>query len=711
MHKYFYLFVSFLIASTIVIAQENPIINTPAVSPDGTMLAFNYQGDIWTSTVSGQHLKRLTIHEGYDTNPTWSPDGQTLAFQSDRFGNYDVFTISKNGGVPKRITFHSANDRVTDFTADNTILFATSRNFVQVERESEIHSVSASGGTPMRFLDAVGFDATLSPNKQFIAFTRGSCRIEREAYQGPANRDLWLYDIVNDSYEQLTTFYGQDLKPQWVDNSTIVFQSARSGVYNVHQLSIDASGKKVGEIEQISQLSSMGLWGFDLSSNGSDIIMVVGDQIQHIDRSSKTVSSVDLSIESDYRFDPIERKTFSNKATELVVSPNGKYSAFVVRGEIFVTENDKEKKQTINVSNSPYRDIDVIWQNDETLLFVSDRDGVYNLYSLSSSDSENTTIFTSLKHKITKLTTSNSGITNPVLAPNGNALVFNEGNGKLVGASISENGQLSNLKTLVEGWDSPANVSWSPDSKWIAYSLSDLYFNDEIYIQKADGADVPVNVSMHPKGDYYPTWSDDGKKLGFSSNRNNGDYDIWFIWLNKKDWEKTTEDWDESSNDTDAKKDKKSEEDEDSKIADVIIDFEDIHERQVQVTSFTGSEFLSAISKDGKSFFYYTGNGTRGNPDIESDLFKIEWDGEDKKELTKGNSSPRSISIDAKGTYLYYISKGKLNRIKIKDAKKEGLPFAAKMNIDYSEESNQIFEEAWKTIEDRFYDPAHHNRD
>ena len=706
------LFVLLLTITASLFSQNNPLINTPRLSPNATKIAFNYQGDIWTVSTNGQNLNRLTIHEGYDANPFWSDDGKTIVFQSDRFGNNDIYTIPSVGGVPTRITYHSASDVVTDITSNNTILFTTSRNFRQVEWETEIHSVNTNGGTPFRLMDAVGSDATLSPNGKLIAFTRGSCRIEREAYQGPANRDVWVYNIDQDSYHQLTTFNGQDLAPQWADDTTILFQSARSGVYNVHQMSVNANGSKSDEISQISNLKKLGLFSYDLSVDGNSIILVSGDKVSMIKRETKATTDISITIHSDYRFDPKERKTFTNRATEIAVSPNGKLSAFVVRGEVFVTENDKEKSKTVNLSNSPSRDIGAAWLNDDTLLFISDRDGVYNLYSTVSSDSENKNMFTSLKHNITQLTKSKEGITNPVISSDKKQIAYKEGNGKLVVASISEIGKISNTKTLVDSWNVPESVSWSPDSKWLAYSLSDLYFNDEIYIHKADDSKKAVNISMHPKGDYDPVWSKDGSKLGFTSNRNNGDYDVWFVWLNKKDWEKTKEDWDEGVEDpSDKKEDKKKEDEkEEDKVADITIDFEDIYNRQEQVTSYTGGEFLQAFSKDGKTIYYTTGNGTNGNPDTKSDLFQINWDGEDEKALTTGGASPVNISLNTKEDFIYYVGKGKLARIKLKGAKKESLPFSAKMIVDYKAESNQIFEEAWNVIEERFYDPNYHGQ-
>ena len=707
------LILSLITVTQIIFSQNNPLINFPSISPDGKNIAFNYQGDIWTVSTSGENLKRLTIHEGYDTNPIWSTDGKTIAFNSDRYGNNDVFTIPSNGGYPNRITFHSANDQVTDFTENNTLIFTTVRNFVQLEREPEIHVVSANGGTPYRLLNAVGFDAVLSPNKKFIAFTKGSCRIEREAYKGPANRNIWLYDIENDNFIQLTTFNGQDLAPQWANNNTIYFQSARSGKYNIHKLTIDEKGNKTGEVSQITSLTDMGLFSFSLSKNGIDAVMVSGDALWLVNVETKKATALNITIGSDYRFDPVERKTYTNNVSELAVSPNGKLRATVIRGEIFITENDSEKSKTINVSNSPYRDINPVWLNDETLLFVSDRSGTNNLYAVSSSDTSNKNIFTSLKHTVNQLTKSKKGITNPVLAPNNKLIAFNEGYGKLIVAGINDDGTITDETTLLDGWDTPSGIAWSPDSKWLAYSLSDLYFNEEIYIHKADNSVKPVNISMHPKSDFGPVWSKDGSKIGFSSNRNNGDHDVWFVWLRKKDWEKTKQDWEEDEEEKPKKEEKDKEENSkktEPKIEDVVIDFKDIHQRQNQVTSFTGGEYLRAISKDGKTFYYTTGNSGRGNPETTSNLYQINWDGKDHKELTNDDSRPSNVTLNSKEDYIYYVGKGKTSRIKLAGNKKENLPFKAVMNIDYTEEANQIFEEAWKVINNRFYDPNHHNK-
>ncbi|TNJ42963.1 PD40 domain-containing protein [Tamlana fucoidanivorans] len=709
----FSLFVSLSVAQT-------PLINAPAISPDGQHIAFNYQGDIWTALIDGSNTRRLTIHEAYDTNPIWSYDGKQIAFQSDRYGNDDIYTIPAKGGLPKRLTFHSAPDNITDYTKNGDILFSTRRNFAQVEREAEIHIVNEKGGTPYRFLNAVGLQATMSPNGKIIAFVRGTCRMEREAYQGPANRDIWVYHIQNDTYSKITTYNGNDFYPQWANDHTIYFQSSRSGKYNVHKVEVDDNGTKKGTVSQISNFTNMGIFSFQISRNGNDIIMVKGNKVYTYNVSSKKQNKINIDITSDYRFNPVSHKSFSSGVQDIAVSPNGKLAALEVRGELFIRETDKDKKRTVNVSKSAYRDRNAVWLNDSTLLFVSDRGGQNDIYLVKSNDKNQSNLFKTLKHKIERVTKTTESESSLKLAPNGKQMAFVRGRGKLIVADISDSGKLTNEKVLLNGWDTPSGISWSPDSKWLAYNLSDLDFNGEIYIHRADNTQKPVNISMHPKQDRSPVWSPDGRKLMFSSNRNNSDYDVWFTWLRQEDWEKTTQDWEENDEEKPkpkikkeaSKKEKKNTEKEDKdEDVDVIIDFEDIHERQVQVTSFVGGEFGQLFSKDSETIYYTTGNGGRGDAKVPSDLYKIKWNGKSKKEITSNDSKPSNLVVNSDFSKIYLTKgKGSLSSVSFSNDKSENLSFTARMNIDYHAESKQIFEEAWTAIRDGFYDPNFHGQ-
>jgi Tol biopolymer transport system component len=525
-----------------LIAKAETLILQPEISPNGDKIAFTFQGDIWTVNTNGGRADRLTIHEGYESRPAWNKSSNMIAFSSDRFGNNDVFIMPSTGGRPTQLTFHSASDSVSSFTPDNQILFASSRVYRQVEREAEIMSVDASGKlTEHRYMDALGFDANMSPNGKKIAFVRGTARTSREDYRGPANRNIWIYDTENKQYTQLTNHDGADFMPKWIDNNTLYFISPRSGKYNVHKS--DLSGDFGGSISQITNEKDFGVNYFSTNATGSILIFQAGDKVAKVDVQNNQTSAINIDVKSDFRFDPSVAEKKTNDIDQYAVSPNGKLSAYVVRGDIYVTRNDKEDDRSVNLTRGWARDRDVVWLNDNSILFVSDRSGQNDIYMLLSADESEANLFKSLKHKIVKLTKTKEDERSPLVSPDGKKIAYLQGRGRLITASINDKGALSNSKRLLDGWDTPSGLSWSPDSLWLAYSLADLNFNEEIYIHAADNSKKPVNVSMHPKYDVNPVWSPDGSKLGFSSMRNNGDFDIWFAWLNEDDWQRSKEEW------------------------------------------------------------------------------------------------------------------------------------------------------------------------
>ena len=82
----------------------------PAISPDGTQIAFTYKGDVYTVPVNGGRATQITTNPAHDTRPVWSPDGKQIAFASDRMGGMDIYIVDKDGGTPTRLTTHSGNE-------------------------------------------------------------------------------------------------------------------------------------------------------------------------------------------------------------------------------------------------------------------------------------------------------------------------------------------------------------------------------------------------------------------------------------------------------------------------------------------------------------------------------------------------------------------------------------------------------------------------
>ncbi len=690
--------------------ENNFFIRYPSLNSDGSRLAFSYQGDIWVKDLNNASIaNRLTIHEGYEGMPHWSPDDSHIAFTSDRYGNEDVFTINTDGSETRRLTYHSTNDRASGWLSENDVAFTTNRAFAQVEREEEIYKVSLDGETPRRILDAVGYTPVLSPNKRFIAFVRGSCRETREDYKGPANKDIWVYDKENDVYHQITTYEGNDFQPRWVGSNTLYFISSRNGKYNIFRINLDNNGQKSTSAEALTDATENGIHYFDVSSDGSTLAFEKGIDIYIKKETDDRPQKLALNLTRDYRHVPVKHKTYNSNLSDYALSPNGKQTAFVVRGELFLVNNKKEKTRTVRLTEHPYRDFDLDWVNDTTLVFVSDREGQKDIYLLRSSDPEHTNLYQSLKFETLRLTHTEKPEENPTVSPDGNKIAFIRDHGTLITAEIdAEQAELTNTATLREGWASPGGITWSPDSKWLAYSLDDLNFNSEVYIHAADNSQGPVNVSMHPKGDYQPFWSPDGSKLGFLSERNNGDRDLWFAWLKTEDWQKTMEDWQEM--DDEEEENGKDKDQKDS--VKVEIDLENIHERLEQVTGLPGNESDLLISKDGETFYFVSNRDGWKTYKANEEIYSIKWNGEDMTQLTDDKQAPGNLKIDHNSGKLYMLRQGgRLAHLNPKDKALKSVSVNAEMDIHLQEELEEIFQNGWSLLQSRFYDPNFHGQD
>ena len=95
-----HVFLSIFLLTGMFISAQSPLwMRYPAISPDGSEIAFSYKGDIFKVNSTGGTAVRLTTHDAFDSNPVWSPDGKQIAFTSDRDGGTrDIYIISEDGG-------------------------------------------------------------------------------------------------------------------------------------------------------------------------------------------------------------------------------------------------------------------------------------------------------------------------------------------------------------------------------------------------------------------------------------------------------------------------------------------------------------------------------------------------------------------------------------------------------------------------------------
>src|ERR1700739_168988 len=117
MKKSLLLLLFITVSLTLASAQDHILwMQQPAISPDGNWIAFEYKGNIFKVAASGGQAIPLTINKSYNGYPIWSHDGKSIAFASDRYGNFDVFIMASSGGSATRLTFNSSRDIPYDFS-------------------------------------------------------------------------------------------------------------------------------------------------------------------------------------------------------------------------------------------------------------------------------------------------------------------------------------------------------------------------------------------------------------------------------------------------------------------------------------------------------------------------------------------------------------------------------------------------------------------
>jgi WD40-like Beta Propeller Repeat len=143
----------------------------PSFSPDGQRIAFTSMREgsmeIYVAKADGGSPRRMTTFGGPLMGyARWSPDGQWLTFHARPEGQADVFVMPSAGGTPKRLTFDPADDTLPSYSHDGQWIYFTSWRSGQ----SEIWRMLASGGSAKRITSTGGDRPLASPDGKSVFY-------------------------------------------------------------------------------------------------------------------------------------------------------------------------------------------------------------------------------------------------------------------------------------------------------------------------------------------------------------------------------------------------------------------------------------------------------------------------------------------------------------------------------------------------------------
>ena len=164
----------------------------------------NNQRDLYLMSSDGGSLQRITSDPAQERYPGWSPDGKSLAFNSDKTGRQEIYIISSDGGG------RWGNARQLTTTGGNSPRWSRDGKWIAYVSEGDVRLVSPEGGEP-RILVAHQSDA----NADFCAWSRDGRTLFYKAFKSanPEYRN-WIWSVpASGGTPQLVARLEDPLKP------------------------------------------------------------------------------------------------------------------------------------------------------------------------------------------------------------------------------------------------------------------------------------------------------------------------------------------------------------------------------------------------------------------------------------------------------------------------------------------------------------------
>ncbi|MBD5180095.1 MAG: peptidase S41 [Bacteroidales bacterium] len=703
-----------------------------AISPDGTTVAFTYKGDIYTVPVAGGRANRLTTSQAYDSKPSWRPDGKQIVFRSNREGSDDLYIMNAKGGTPRRLTTHSGQETPLGWMDNNTLVFNANvmpaQTLIEGPFWAQTYSINVDNESPRpsQEMSINVMAASWAPDGAMLYQDRkGVENLFRKHERSSGTSDIW-YVSPKGEYNKLTSFEGHDLNPVWKRGSQDFFYvSEKDGTLNVYERSLDGKNER-----QLTRFKKHPVRSLSASDNGVLAFSWDGEAYTLKPGAEPVKLNVEI-VTDDYDNDRIKHY-ITGGASRMAVSPSGNEVAFVVRGDIYVTNTKYKTTKRITNTAAQERTLDFA-PDGRSLVYDSDRDGQWKLYmaSIVNPDEKEFAYATDIKEEL--LYSSKAPAQQPDFSPDGKKVAFLEDRTTLRVIDVKS----KKVNTALNGdynysyTDGDISFEWSPDSRWLLCDYIGVggWNNSDIALVAADGSKV-VDLTESGYADSSPQWVLGGKgityktgKYGMKSHGSWGnETDVILMMLDTEAWDNfglSEEDAalakkEKARNDSIAdaskpkpkndKKDDKEVKKEEDKVTPLEFDLDNRRYRQRRLTNMSGNLGGSFLSPEGDKF-YYVAVSPEGKANL---MCRNLRDGSLRVLIPDFNGG---FVADAKGENLFVLSNNGLSKVTLSNGERKPIEFEAIYERHPSQERDYIYGHMWQQVKDKFYDSNIHGVD
>ena len=504
---------SVIFASILTYAADSTplLLQSPTLSK--TQIAFAFGGDIWIVDRAGGDAQRLVTGSGVLSRPIFSPDGTQVAYTGNYDGNDDVYVVAATGGEPRRLTYHPASDVAVGWTNDGkSILFRTIRS--SYSRFEMLYTVPVTGGFPTPLPLPMGVEGAYSPDGTHLAYVPSWNRrlgavdayVAIKHYRGGHAAPIWIANLADSSVTRVPRDGSNDFDPMWIGDR-IYFLSDREGPVTL--FSFDTKTQQVKALFKND--------GFDLkiaSAGPGGIVYEQFGSIHIYDLHSGKSHEVSINAAGDMpqvrpRFEKIENSQLRNAH----ISPTGARAVFEAHGEIITVP--AEKGDVRNLTNTPgVAERDPAWSPDgKSIAYFSDESGEYALHIRDQNG-------LGAVKKI-DLGKQPAFFYAPVWSPDSKKIAYND---KRLNLWYVDVDHPTPVKLSTDRFDSPLqefDVQWSPDSKWLTYTLQLENHMRGVFVYSLDSQKA-TQVTDGMSDAVFPAFDKNGKYLYFTASTNMG---------------------------------------------------------------------------------------------------------------------------------------------------------------------------------------------